>query len=102
MSIKAFKQLFTQIYETQQLQGNIKEFTDQLDSPLLTFNIVDADVTSGANDIPHGLGRQIVGFFIVDINADVRLWKVLSEQTTPNVSAVLQASGTASVKIYFY
>jgi hypothetical protein len=89
-------------------QSTIREFTmletqwkSQLDpvianpttNPLILKNI---SVTSGSNVINHKLGRTQQGWFIVDINAPVTLYR---SQPFNDLTLTLTSSGSAVISL---
>ena len=102
MSLKEFKKLHIKEFETSRLQSNVAEYVNQITSnPTLDFRILeDISVSTTATDIDHGLGRPVLGYFIIKSNAQVTIFDTTS--TTPNVTVKITASATATINLYVF
>lgn len=62
--------------------------------------IEDISVTTTASDFPHKLGREIVGWIVVDIDDDARVWSPGGEDREKFVR--LQASSPVNVTLWVF
>lgn len=73
-------------------------------------SIVSSDIETvaigvTATRIQHKLGRSWVGWFIVDRDADCRIWRVTPAATEPRDDAkyiYLQSSAAVNAKVYLF
>lgn len=59
-------------------------------------------VVSGQNVIPHGLGRKLLGYYIVSSNANVTFYDNQATNSTPELNLLLVASGTATINLVVF
>lgn len=105
MSLKAFRKVKVADLSVSQFQDNVANFFTQLllNAVLSGRLIENIDVLSASvNSINHGLGRAPRGYFIVKSDADVRVWSVAANQTTPLVTLELSASANATISLYIF
>ena len=104
MSLKDFKKVKLDTNALTQLQNNVAGFTSQLvNNPILSGKLLtDIEVINGVTSISHGLGRAPQGYFVVRSTAQVSVWDVAANQTTPKATLELSASATATISIYIF
>jgi len=77
----------------------MSELNPALSNPLLKGRQIDSvALQTGDNTVDHMLGRQPIGWFIVDLNANEGVYKVSWSPT----SLVLNSSGPVTVSLYVY
>jgi hypothetical protein len=104
MSLKTLKTIQPKEYELDAVQGNIKEFTKQLETNPVLDGIILKDVSlvsSGSNTINHKLGRKINGWIITKIQANANVWQNTT-QPLPTKNLILETSADATVDIYVF
>ena len=102
MSIKDIKTVRLEEYPLTTLQSNLSEFTKQLTRvPFLDGNLIqDVSVSTTAKEVPHGLGREPIGYFVVKADSSVNVFDTTS--TTPKVTIKLTASASATVSLWVF
>ncbi len=87
-----------------QLQDSyIKALNPVLGNPLLDYNILKGvALASGANVIPHQLGRALVGWFIVRQRSAGTVYDTQDGNITPSYNLQLTASGAINVDIFVF
>ena len=100
--MKSYKKITTNDRELNLIQANIEDaVSGVLKNPLLDGVLVDGiNLLSGQpNQIAHTLAREVIGWIVVDQNADARIWK-----GSPSNSRFidLRCSNNVSVKVYFF
>lgn len=103
MSLKALKTIQPKEYELDQIQRNISEFVNQLTvNPLLGGQLLsNITITTGNNNINHGLGRDITGWIITDINTNVNIYKAAT-QPSPSKILTLTSTGNSTISLYVF
>lgn len=77
-------------------------------NPLLANLLVQGHVldgvalASGATTVNHGLGRDLVGYLVILKNANVTIWDSQSTNQRPNLTLILNSSGTVTVSLYVF
>jgi hypothetical protein len=102
MTLKKFVKISVEDYQLHTVQENASLVFDSLTaSPLMDESILkDIDVVSGSNKIDHKLGRVPVGWIMIGTDAAVDLYE--EDSTLPNKILVLNASGTATIKLLVF
>lgn len=92
--------LLTDSRELNQVQQNIKNVLQPVFNNPMLFGVSRQSVVvgSGSNVIEHGLGHDVNGWIVTDINAAVTLYRSASNAQT----ITLVSSGTATVDLYIY
>lgn len=67
--------------------------------PILNGQVLSVSLVSGDNVINHKLSRIPQGFFVVDLDSNVTIYR---SKPLNNLTLTLAASGTAQVKIYVF
>ena len=91
-------------YDFVQLQNDLYNFVNfivsnkQFDSAILS----DQTVTAGTNLIRHKLGRKIIGWYVIDTNAAVTLYRdyTSTEDLYTTLPLVADASATISLLVF--
>ncbi len=102
----AFPLVQTQDYLTNQLQQNIS----QTMNPILSTGLVSGTVLknigllTGDNNISHGLGRNIIGWFVIGQSGSAALYDNFTGKNNVNTSKlfVLTASADCTVSLYVF
>ncbi len=88
--------------ETAKLQERLQEVL----APVLTSAIIDGtllknvELTSAVTQVAHGLGREPLGWIIVNKTANQDVWQPSND--LPRRFLNLQASGTVTVSIWVF
>jgi hypothetical protein len=112
MSLKDLPQLKMESAETQNLQDNVFKYVKQL-NPIVLDGILLEKITSGGNQIditigtattlvPHGLGRKIQGWQVVDTLADARIWRDSTSTADLARFLPLRASASVTIKLWVF
>jgi hypothetical protein len=104
MSLPAFEKLRTGVDNLDRLQDRLlKVLSALLRLPLLDGQLVeDLALTSGLNNLNHGLGRSLRGYLVVRASADVRLWDDDAASSAPQLFHRIQASAPATVTLWVF
>lgn len=72
-------------------------------NPLMSGNrLTNISVASGANVINHKLGRTLQGYLVVLNSASVTFYDSQASNQTPELTLILNASGTATISLYVF
>jgi hypothetical protein len=102
--VKRLKKIGAKDEELNQVQGNLDEWTKQLELPILDGQLVEnISLTSGSTTaINHGLSRAIRGWFVVKQNASAIIWAVDANQTLPIRQLVLSTSANVTINLWVF
>ena len=64
--------------------------------------IENVDVTTSGVTLQHGLGRKLLGWTLVRMRADARVWDLQDSNQTPDKTLVLKASAPATVDLWVF
>lgn len=74
-----------------------------LANPLVQGQLLsNISVSSGANVINHKLGRKLQGYIVVLNSAAVTYYDSQSTNQTPDLTLILNASGSAVISLYVF
>lgn len=59
-------------------------------------------LASGSNQVPHRLGRRLIGWFVTRLRSSVTIYDTQDTNTLPNQFLTLVASGTATVDLFVF
>lgn len=98
-------QVITGDAKLNQIQQNIAKTLKQvLDFPIpdgaVLFNV--KLIAGSPNAIPHNLGRNIQGWFLVRLRAQAIIWDSQDSNPNPTSTLILQTSSNATVDIWVY
>jgi len=104
MVTKRFKKINTTDYNLQTIQSNVANSLDSLQlNPILNGITLDpVDVTSGDNVINHLLDRKLQGWVVIGNTAAIDLYDKQSTNDLADRTLILNASGTATIKLYVF
>lgn len=86
--------------QNQSSQNIISALNQLLKNPLVQGNFVkNTFLSSGSNVIPHGLGRTLQGWSIVDINADADIYRS-APLNAQNLTLTTSADVTVSLYVF--
>lgn len=87
-------------YELMTVQRNVDKAFDPLYNSAIVYGeqLNDLAVSTTATEFSHKLGRQPLGWIVVDKDADVRVWRTAWNSRT----ITLDASGSASISVWVY
>jgi hypothetical protein len=103
LALKDLKLLHFRDRETADLQSNVREFLNQLDFNVLQGNVIDnVSLGTTATMIAHKLGRKFLGWQILDIQGDARVWRDTSITDRPEQFLPLKASSSVTVKLWVF
>jgi hypothetical protein len=93
--INAFRKIVAKDYDLQRVQENCAlAFKQVLEKELLDGVMVTATITNAPTSVSHTLGRQPLGWFIVDKQATGDVWR-----TAWNDRIITLVSGAASLPV---
>ena len=105
MANKAFKKTYTENQELNNLQENIEEVIQPLvKNPLLDgLVLTDVVLTTGQdNRVDHKLGRKLLGWTVVGLNANAVIYDNQANNSLPNSTLLLRTSANCTVKLYVF
>ncbi len=74
-----------------------------LANPLMGGRLLEGIVlTTGVNNISHGLQRKLRGYFVVLKSANVTIYDSQATNQMPDLTLILNASGAATVTLYVF
>jgi hypothetical protein len=87
-----------------QLQDNIANFIEPLGNNVLLSGIILKNVALavGSNTIQHGLGRLLLGWFIVRQRASASIYDTQDTNPSPTTTLRLTSSAVVVVNIYVF
>ena len=87
-----------------QLQDNIANFIEPIGDNVLLSGIILKNVALavGSNTIQHGLGRLLLGWFIVRQRASASIYDTQDNNKTPQTTLLLTSSAVVKVDIYVF
>ena len=98
--LNQYKDLNSEDKDTQTIQINLKQYFQQFTD--LTFlkgrAVNDIEVTTSTVVVDHKLGRQPIGWFIVDKSASGDVWRTAWNDKT----ITLDSSATTTINIWIY
>lgn len=98
--MRAFRRIHAKNPEIRLLQDSLREQFDDLQNiPFLSGHLLTEDLLSGDTILLHGLGRQPLGWFIVDLADDVTVYRSAWSTTTLTLNA---SAAATSVKIWVF
>jgi hypothetical protein len=102
-SLKPLRKIQTENYELMRVQDAVEESLKSISSPLINGRLIkDVALSAFVAPVAHGLGRKPEGFFVVDQQQDVRVWRSALSNPSPTTLLLLEASTTATVSIYVF
>ena len=112
MSLKDLSQIKMESQEVQTLQDNVFKYLRQLNTTILDGILLEK-IPSGGNQIeivigtsttlvPHGLGRKIQGWQVVDTLADARIWRDPASTADLEKFLPLIASASVTIKLWVF
>lgn len=102
--VKRLKKIGAKDEELNQVQGNLDEWSKQLELPILDGQLIeDVSLTFGSTTaVNHGLSRAIRGWFVVKTNNSVDVWAEDANQTLPIRQLVLSTSADATITLWVF
>ena len=96
--------LRTKSPETDNLQDNVFEWTQSvINHPLLKGRLIEGiEVTTATKTVEHKLGRSIVGWFIVNKNANADVWDAGTTDTDSTKFLVLDSTATVTIDLWVF
>lgn len=85
------------------VQAELQRVLDPITQcPLLAGHLVaGVELTTAGAAVQHGLGRPVVGWFVVGKDADARVWSS-GESPNPDKFLLLDASATVTVSLWVF
>lgn len=62
----------------------------------------DVALTTGTVRVAHGLGRPVIGFYVVDAVAQATVWRDATDVGSPNIFLPLISSAAATVSLWVF
>ena len=97
-----FKSIVSEDNDTNRVQANIDNLVTQMNKTITGGNIVTANVLTTDTKFMHGLGRPVIGWFVIDKNVATDVWQSTTTNEIPRLQIILKANVAAKVKIYFF
>ena len=97
-----FKSIVSDNNDTNRVEANIDNLVTQLNKSITSGNIVTANILTTDTKVQHGLGRPVIGWFVIDKNANLDVWQSTTINEIPSLQILLKATIPARVKIYFF
>lgn len=87
-----------------QMQTQWKSQIDPvLANPLLQGQLLpNTSLTNGTTVVNHGLGRKLVGWFLVGVNAAVTVHDLQTANQTPQLTLVLVSNAACTVNLWVF
>lgn len=108
MALKDIKYVQTVSPELNKVQDNVRNYLLQLNKFTLSGNLlekIDGDpivIDTTTTLVPHGLGRRIVGWHLVDIQGDARVWRDTTSTANDELFLPLKASASVTIKLWVF
>lgn len=111
MAFKKFKKLFISLADLtdpdnllriiNSLQTNIENSVGSMTVKTQNDSLIinNISLTTGANLVSHGLGKNLVGWKLVRIRGDARVWDDQDNNASPNLTLKLQSSANVVVDL---
>jgi hypothetical protein len=102
--IKPIQKIYSADQDLMKVQDSVANAIEPLTKiPLLEARIIkDVSLTTSVTAVDHGLGREPLGFFVVDSIADVRVWRSATPSIAPAKLLMLVASSAAVVNLIVF
>jgi hypothetical protein len=103
--IRAFRKIKSTIQELNQVQENIEQtLRSVLQTPILNgVLLTNIDLVTGAvNRVPHKLGRELRGYFIVKKNSAATIYDTQSSLKADENFLLLNTSANTNVNIWIF
>lgn len=112
MALKDLPQFKMESQEVQNLQDNVFKYVKQLNPVVLdgiflekivsNGTLVDIVIQTTTTLVPHGLGRKIQGWQIVDTLSDSRIWRDATSTADMTKFLPLKASSPVTIKLWVF
>jgi hypothetical protein len=110
MALPELKKLYTDNPDLNKIQGYIKDQFSLLNADFIrgrflteVSNGIETDLVSIPTSdkvFQHKLGRNIVGFIVLDLRTNAVIWR--SSTSSPETNLVLRASAAATARIWVF
>lgn len=108
MALKEFKYIQSTSPEVNKVQDNLRNYLLQLNKLTLSGNLLDKTgedpivIGTTTTLVPHGLGRRIMGWHLVDIQGDARVWRDDTSTANEELFLPLKASASVTIKLWVF
>jgi hypothetical protein len=103
MALTNLKLIKSEDKDTMTLQGNVREFVNQLNNVILGGSILQSvSIGTATTDVPHQLGRSFQGWHLVDIQGDARVWRDTTATSDTTKFLPLKASAAVTVNLWVF
>jgi hypothetical protein len=103
MAIKDLKRVKVNDHDIMALQESVYDFSRQINKTIADGVIItDEVINTAATSIPHGLNRAFVGWQILDIQGDARVWRDTSTTADNTKFLTLKASTAVTVSLWVF
>lgn len=112
MALKDLRIIQTEDQELSRIQDSTKNYLSQLNRFTLSGNFLEKigppdnlqEITIGTSTtlVPHGLGRKFVGWHLLDLQGDSRVWRDPSSTADLSLYLPLKASSAVKVKLWVF
>ena len=99
--LKSFNRLRGADSLLNRIQDSIHQWTQQIvNIPIISGVLLeDISLTTGSNSVEHKLGRKLRGWWVVDKNANVTIYRSAAKE---DKILTLTASGSVTVSIWVF
>lgn len=98
--LKIFRKIQSADSTINRLQSQIEQSLNPVLKQAILDGVIinDIAITTAGVEIEHGLGRQPLGWALIDNQADARIWRTAWTDRL----LTLDASGTSTISIYVF
>lgn len=103
MALKELKRFNSEDKYLNDIQANVREFTNQLNKKTLDGNFLES-ITIGTSTtlVPHALARSYLGWSIADLQGDARVWRDTTSTADTTKFIPLKASSSVIVNLWVF
>ena len=103
LALSNFKTIKSEDADTMSLQGNVREYVNQLNNVILSGRIVSSVVIGTSTTlVPHELARSYQGWHLVDLQGDARVWRDATSTADTTRFLPLRASSSVTVSLWVF
>lgn len=103
MALSKLKLIKSDDTELMGLQGNVREFINQLNEETLSGRILkDVVIGTSTTLVSHLLGRGYQGWHLLDIRGDSRVWRDATSTADNELFLPLVASSSVTVNLWVF
>jgi hypothetical protein len=102
--MKDLKKIKGTTAELTRLQSNLDNWATGIQKTGIANGtlLTGVELSSGANNVAHGLGREPLGYIIVQKNANVNVWDSQATNIFPAKFLALNAASDVAVNVWVF